>query len=319
MSESASHANDEGLDRLDLSLIQNRLTGKVFARGSLCESRIDISGAAIEGVVAELFVDDLRRRCQVVPDAELDLLTRLFLAGGGANGIAVLPSDDHPSKPLRPWQPFYELEMDAAQTYICRFLGGMLFRPVRGFPQLEPDDDVVVIGSQVSNLAARVLLGTANQQTPPFSVEQETWRTELHWNLCTPADAPLTEVQEFKGKRTSSGHVLCERDGSRSYAARRGPAGMRYLDDYLLVTSLPRGKRGNRRALIFSGLHGAGTRAVDLILREPPIGLLAEAAHRIAGASDFQMLLHVDTAPDGRGESLPKSIDLVDARALVVA
>ena len=134
MSESASHANDEGLDRLDLSLIQNRLTGKVFARGSLCESRIDISGAAIEGVVAELFVDDLRRRCQVVPDAELDLLTRLFLAGGGANGIAVLPSDDHPSKPLRPWQPFYELEMDAAQTYICRFLGGMLFRPVRGFP-----------------------------------------------------------------------------------------------------------------------------------------------------------------------------------------
>ena len=320
MTENANHVCGRGLDDLEgISLVRNRSVGKVFVRGSLDASRTYVSGAAIEAVVASDFIDDLKKRCQEVSATEQELLTRLFLVGGVANYTAVLPSDDHPGKPLRLWQPFYELEMDAAQTYICRFFGNTQFCPMSGFPELRPDDDVVVIGSQVSNLAARILLAKANQEEPVFSIERGGWHTELHWNLFTPVNAPLTEILEFRGHRESSGHVICERGSPVPYESRRDAGGTRYLDDYLLVTTLPRGKGRKQRALVFSGLHGAGTRAVDLILRRPPIDLLEKAARRIADAPYFQILLHIDTVADGRGESLPNNPELIGARALVAA
>ena len=319
MTENANHAYGRGLDDLEgISLVRNRSVGKVFVRGSLDASRTYVSGAAIEAVVASDFIDDLKKRCEEVSATEQELLAQLFLVGGGADYTAVLPSDDHPGKPLRLWQPFYELEMDATQTYVSRFFGNTQFCPVSGFPELRPDDDVVVIGSQVSNLAARILLGKANQEEPVFRIEHGGgWHTELHWNLFTPVNAPFTEILEFRGHRRSSGHVICERGSPVPYESKRDPAATRYLDDYLLVTNLPRGKGRKQRALVFSGLHGAGTRAVDLILRKPSIDLLEKAARKIADASYFQMLLHVDTVPDGRGESLPCNPELIGARALV--
>jgi hypothetical protein len=189
---------------------------------------------------------------------------------------------------------------------------------VSGFPSLHPRDDVVIIGSQVSNLAARVLLGRADQAAPVFHITHGGWRTELHWNLYTPADAPRTTIREFGGPRESVGHVIHARGNPVPYASERDAARTRYLDDYLLITALPRRAGGKQRALVFSGLHGAGARAIDLILREPPTDLLEEAARQIAGAPYFQILLHLETTPDAQGESFPCCPSLIAARALVV-
>ena len=71
--------------------------------------------------------------------------------------------------------------------------------------------------------------------------------------------------------------------------------------------------------LIFAGLHGAGNRAVNLILREPPTDLLEEAAQQIAGAPFYQILFRVGTIPDERGELLPCCLALMGARALGIA
>jgi hypothetical protein len=295
-----------------------RKTGKVFARASPDSGRTYVSGVAVEAVVAQLFIELLKKRCPEIPAAEQALLEQLLYVGGNDHYTALLPADDHPRRRLRSWQPFYELELDVAQTYASRFFRDTRFYRVNDYPRLRRDDDVVLIGSQVANASARALLGRADQGEPVFDIAHGGWRTQLHWNLHTPESAPLTTIAEFRGQRTSLAHVFCERGSASRYESERDPAGARYLDDYLLVTMLPRVKSGKQRALILSGLHGPGTRAIDLILREPPTALLKQAARQIGGAPYYQMLVHLDTTPDQRGECFPCRPELVEARPLII-
>jgi hypothetical protein len=298
--------------------IWSKLSKKVFLRASLDTLRTYVSGLAIEAVAPSVFVDGVRQRCQEISAHEQALLERLFFVGKNNNYTVILPAADHPGKRLRTWQCFYELEMDAAQTYASRFFRHTHFYPVKGFPRVRPTDDVVIIGSQVSNASARAFLGSVQQQTPVFHIAYSGWRTDLHWNLVTPEDAPLTTIREFRGHRASSAHVIFERGNPVPYASQRDPTQSRYLDDYLLVTVLPLSKGQSQRVLIFSGLHGPGNRAVDLILREPPVDLMEQAVRQIANAPFYQMMLRVQTIPDEKGESFPCSPELIEARALAV-
>jgi hypothetical protein len=169
----------------------------------------------------------------------------------------------------------------------------------------------------VANASVRALLGKADGEEPLFDIARGGWRTQLHWNLHTPESAPQTTIAEFRGQRTSLAHLFCER-GASCYASQRDPAGTRYLDDYLLVTMLPRVKGEPQRTLILAGLHGPGTRGIDRILREPPTGMLERAARQIGGAPYYQMLWHFETTPDRRGECFPCRPELVEARPLAV-
>jgi hypothetical protein len=301
-----------------LTGVSAKLSERVFMRSSLGTGRTYVSGLAIEAVVPEVFADNVKKRCQEVSPRAQALLEQLFFVGGDSNYTALLPACDHPGKRLRTWQCFYELEMDAAETYVSRFFGNTDFYPVKGFPRIRRDDDVVIIGSQVSNSSARALLGEVQQREPVFHIAHGEWRTDLHWNLVTPKSAPRTTIVEFRGRRESRAHVIYERDTLTPHASRVDPDKTRYLDDYLLVTTLPVTKGERQRVLIFSGLHGAGNRAVCLILREPPIDLLERAARQIAGAPFFQILLRVETVPDRRGESVPRDLELIGARPLTV-
>jgi hypothetical protein len=298
--------------------VRTRRTGKVFLRASLDTGRTYVSGIAVEAVVARLFIDDLKARCQDIPARERALLEQLFLGGETGRYIALLPADDHPARRLRSWQPFYELELDAAQTYASRFFCGTRFYRVNGFPRLRREDDAVLIGSQVANASTRALLGRADGEAPVFDVSHGGWRTQLHWNLHTPESAPMTTIAEFRGQRTSLAHVFCERSRAFCYESERDPAGTRYLDDYLLVTVLPRVKGEPQRTLILAGLHGPGTRGIGLILKEPSAGMLEEAVRQIDGAPYYQMLWHFETTPDRRGECFPCRPKLVEARPLTV-
>ncbi len=298
--------------------VGEKLSKKVFFRASLDTGRTYVSGRALEAVVPKYFVASLKKRCGRLAPREQELLDLLFFVGRNDNYTVVLPADDHPGKPLRTWRCFYELEMDAAETYVSRFFGDTSFYPVRNFPRVRRDDDVVVIGSQVSNSSTRAILGKAPLKDPLFRIGRDGWRTELHWNLVTPESTPLTTIRDFEGRRGSAAHAFCERGNPVPYQSRRDATQARYLDDYLLVTVLPRRKRERQRILVFSGLHGTGNRAVDLILREPPTDLLENAVQQIAGASYYQILIRVETVFNERGESLPCHPQLVGARPLVV-
>jgi hypothetical protein len=298
--------------------IPAKLSSKVFWRASRDTLRTYVCGPAIEAVLPSHFAESVKKRCKALSAHEHHLLEQLFYVGGNNNYTAMLPAADHPGKRLRAWQCFYELEMDAAQTYASRFFGHTGFYPVKGYPRVRPDDDIVIIGSQVSNASARAILGDVQWTDPVFRIAHGGWSTELHWNLVTPESAPLTTIVEFRGRRASAAHVIYGRGDRTAYASRVDPGGTRYVDDYLLITMLPVRKGRRQRVLIFSGLHGAGNRAVDLMLREPPADLFERAARQIAGAPYFQMMLRVETVPDARGESLPRQLELIEARALVV-
>jgi hypothetical protein len=253
-----------------------------------------------------------------LPASDQGLLEQLFLAATDDAYAALLPADDHPGRRLRSWQSFYELEGDAALTYASRFYADVEYQPVEGFPALSPEDALVIIGSQVANHWARLLLGRADGVQPVFQISHAGWHTELHWNLHTPESAPTITVADFKGPRVSVAHVIAERGTQTCYQSERDPTGIGYLDDYLLVTVLPRQRDSQQRATIFSGLHGPGSRAVDLILREPPTDLLQEAVHQTAGAAYFQMLMHFETTAGAQGEGFPCHPELVEARPLLV-
>ena len=126
------------------SQVRTRRTGKVFLRASLDVGRTYVSGIAVEAVVAQLFIDQLTVRCLDIPADAQALLEQLFLVGGKDRYTALLPADDHPGRRLRSWQPFYELELDAAQTYASRFFCGTRFHRVNGFPRLRRDDVRIV-------------------------------------------------------------------------------------------------------------------------------------------------------------------------------
>ncbi len=318
MSEKAKPVRRRQRDLELTSEICGELSGKVFLRSSLGTRRTYVSGLATEAVLLSDFAESVRKRCEKIAPREQALLEQLLFAGESDHYTALLPADAHPGKRLRTWQCFYELEMDAAQTYVSRFFPGTHFYPVRPFPRVRPDDDLVIIGSQVSNSATRAFLGPSQRKDPVFRIARRGWRTELSWNLVTPERAPLTAITEFGGRRDSYAHVIHERGNPVPYESRRDPSGTRYLDDYLLVTMLPRRKGRRQRVLIFSGLHGAGNRTLDLILREPPISLLEKAAGQIAGAPFYQMMLCVQTVPDERGESFPCCPELIEARPLVL-
>lgn len=298
--------------------ICDKVSRKVFLRASLDTHKTYVSGRAIEAILPSVWAESVRQRCGEIGGRERELLERLFFVGRHNNYTSVLPADDHPGTRLRSWQCFYELEMDAAQTYASRFFGDTCFCPVRGFPQVQPGDDVVIIGSQVANSSTRALLGGTRRRDPAFLIAHDGWRTELHWNLVTPENAPFTTITDFRGLRKSFAHAIYERGRASPYESLIHPTEARYLDDYLLVTALPIEKGSKPRVLVLSGLHGAGSRAVDLILREPPRDLLEKAVHQTAGSEYFQLLIHVETTPDRRGELMPSHPELVEARALVV-
>jgi hypothetical protein len=306
--------DDSGL----ASEICSRVSRKVFLRASLETGTTYVSGRAIEAVLPSVWAEGVRQRCGEIAAHQQALLERLFFVGGNNNYTSVLPADDHPGGRLRRWQCFYELEMDAAQTYASRFFGDTRFCPVKEFPEVQPGDDVVIIGSQVANSSARALLGGTRRRDPAFLIAHSGWRTELHWNLVTPENAPSTTITDFRGRRKSLAHAIYERGRAQPYESLIHPAEGRYLDDYLLVTALPVHREGKPRVLVLSGLHGAGSRAVDLILREPPTALLESAAHQLADAEHFQLLIHVETAPNRRGELMPFHPELVEARVLIV-
>ena len=295
----------------------SELLSKVFLRASRSALKTYVAGPALDAVLTDVFAQGVRSRCRPLLDGEQRLLEDLFLLDRDGYTV-VLPSDDHPARPLRAWQAFYELELDAAQTYASRFFSMTQFVRAYCFPQVDPQDEVVVIGSQVANASARAILGEGEREEPLLRIVHGGWRAELHWNLVTPVGSLPTRVTDFAGPRRSLAHVIHERGHATPYASRTDAAGIHYLDDYLLVTCLPRRKDLSQRMLIFAGLHGPGTRALDLILREPPVDELARAARTLAGARHYQMLLHVDTTLDSRGEAFPVNPTLVDARALIV-
>ena len=90
-------------------------------------------------------------------EADFQLLKRLF-ATGSSHSVSLSPARNHPFRPLKDNEPAYPIEAECCAAYINAFYKQYSIREVNGFPNVRPDDSVVIFGSQASNISARAIL-----------------------------------------------------------------------------------------------------------------------------------------------------------------
>lgn len=266
-------------------------------------------------------LESIRHDLQELEKEETSLLEALFLPMDMLPWIAAVPASAHPFHPLGKDETWYQIEFEAAQAYSARFTPPIAsVRTVSGFPHVRPADSLVLFGSQVSNVAARRILGKPWELPRLEAVgEKRDWKAGLHWNIYTPQDAPIRTIIEYGKLWKSKGHQVVARGGEvfqSSYDKME-----HQLDDFLLVTRLPRYWRGlNEKAMviIFAGLHGGGTRASRSLLLDPPMDELRKMIRKIGYVPFYQALFYVECISDKVGEVQPKKIALIDAKALEI-
>jgi hypothetical protein len=304
------HPPSEIVDAAD-----RELTKQGRSRRSVLRFLLTAAGTGVAFVAGvEGTLQFLKRIGVYDPDADQRLLQRLFGVGIGQTG-ALIPAANHPFKPpdRAPWYP---IEGDCCAAYRQRFLNDLRLTTVNGYPRIKPDDNIVVFGSQVSNLMTRGILGNPWRDKARLSINGQGWRTSLRWNLHSPSDAALIERKQFGSLWVSKNHsfVGSEGDVYRSSAPRGD-----LEDDYLLVTSLPRQNRGSQRSIIFAAGHGPGQKAASTILATPPIKELEKVEKQIGGEPYYQALFYIPLRKDDTGEFCPKDVQLVKASKLEVA
>jgi hypothetical protein len=250
------------------------------------------------------------------PDVDPEILHALFGAAPAPSG-AIIPSGDHPFDIPPPGKTWYPIEEACSVTYQMRFAADAVLRRVAGRPRLRPQDSVIAFGSQVSNLYVRDILGNPWQDQPVFHVAGPGWSTDLHWNLHSPPDAPTASRRQYGNIWITVEHEIVSGSGA-VYQVNYEDGVAR--NDYLLITSLPRGAAENpQRSLIFGGIHGAGTLSAQRLLHEPPARLLQDIFTHVGGARHYQALIRVAVRTDDSNEAKPGAIDLIDARPLELA
>jgi hypothetical protein len=283
-----------------------RLLGQAVVSQAAAWFKIDKILETIEGG---------RRRYE---EEDMSLLESLFLPLDISPWISAVPAADHPFQPLSKGELWYQIEGEAAGAYAETFVWPKAsVRFNSKFASIKPSDSLVLFGSQVSNVLVRNILGDPWQR-PSFEAlgERNDWKAQLHWNIYTPQDAPIREIIEYGIPWKSQGHQLIRQVG-KPYESYYGQEGQ--LDDYLLVTRLPRYWRDpNKKAMviIFAGLHGAGTRASQELLLRPPINELQKVHKKVGSTPFYQALFYVKCVTNDLGEVWPKKITFVDARPI---
>lgn len=256
------------------------------------------------------------RKARDLLDEENNMVSSLF-GPAPEHWVSIVPAAHHPFQPLEKGQSWYPIENELAQTYSQRFFSPQVkFRITPDFPEVQDDDGIVLLGSQVSNVNTRQILGSPWEEEPIFDVPVcpgMQWKTRLRWNLRTPLlDVPtVRRVQYGKGWKTED-HRICDRKSDKVEFKSYYPSPSIQKDDYLLVTALPRYKAGKQMILILAGLHGPGTRTAGHILTYPPMGELQKVRERTHDAPYYQALFHVSLTPDITGELRPREVSPAD-------
>jgi hypothetical protein len=262
------------------------------------------------------FFDDRNRQAEETDQA---LMQRLL--GTRTSPIALMPAQHHPFKSLRDIDDLYPMEAECCRAYIDRFTitNPYIERRVNGFLDLQDEYNVILFGSQVSNLATREILGN------PYGVVD---RVEYHdrnggivgtiplrWNLREDENSPIRTRLQYGGDWQYHDYVLHD-FRSKGDIQLDDPNS----EDLLLITALPRYRVGDTRRICLFGLHAAGTLASSKLLLQPPIDALRVISNEIRNKLAYQAYqalfrVSVDRNPQ-TGELQPASLTLKDVQNL---
>lgn len=239
-----------------------------------------------------------------------------FFGPRRAQSVALVPAANFPFRPPETPSGFYPTEMEVCNAYGQSFLKDITgVRRVRDFPQIRQDDHLVLAGAQVSNLVTRTLLGNPWLQ-PKFHVSGSTWTTELAWNISVDGNA-RHERRQFGERWLDFNEIVLGSDGT--VYSPRFVRGM-LVEEYLLVTVLPRSSAGDQRIVVFAGLYSPATTASSSLLLKPQAELLSVLDRNIdiVNYPYYQALFKVQVTADPDNTWRATKISYVDSNRLQI-
>lgn len=244
------------------------------------------------------------------------VLDGLFGARESNPETGVFPATHHPFQPLPEGKHAYDIELQCAHSYLNCFYPSYIITEEKDLKSIKNTSNVVAFGSQVSNVVTRTLMGNpfvnssdVVKEIPLFEKDEKTPKrfVRLRWNLFSDQNAPDQFRRQYDAIWKYKPQIICDFD-------KKNPIYPKNDDDHdiLFVTSMPRNLTTNARTIVFSGLHGPGTKAANLILNSPPLEELEKLNDIIGNNPHYQALFDVEKTPLGE----PLRIKLRDAQAL---
>jgi len=303
------------VDRQDITLRKKGWTRRALIRRSVKAVCLIFAGAGTYASIKSC----LDRIWEKDNEADFLLLKRLF-GGGASPSESLSPARNHPFRPLKANEPAYPIEAECCAAYIDAFYKQYSIRKVNGFPQIRPDDSVVIFGSQVSNFSTRAILGNPFSSSVTSYLEMKGIRNRLRiplrWNLYMPVDAPVEYRRQYGVDWKFRSYVLKDFRCKSSIFSRKKAGEVE--TDYLLITVLPRYEVGPQKLVIFGGIHGPGTHAAAKIFRQPPMSELCKLEKVLSKAPYYQALFEVSVIKNEKQELEPDKITFLEAEVLQI-
>jgi hypothetical protein len=232
-----------------------------------------------------------------------------------------------------PWGPpnrqFSGSGNAVAAAYYLAFRSGKDRQIVQPVIDVHDDDAPVLIASHLVSEPAARYFGDPKSPRPIHEARYRgsggEFRANLRWAIYTPEDAKIASRRElFQGApmiRTEPIHNLADLDNPKlpqPLFAHQGDIDYQ-LDDYLLITVLPRDSRFDRRMISLAGLHKPGTLAAERFLSDPNLALkILTAIHeKVDGLPYYQALIGVKVDHTA-GVPRPTDLELKGAEAIKV-
>jgi len=200
-------------------------------------------------------------------------------------------------------------------------------RVVRSAVDVHDDDAPVIIASHLVSEPAARYFGNPKSLHPNHEVRYHDsgggFKASLRWAIYTPEHAKVVSKRElFEGSpmiRKEPVHSLSDLDNPKLRQPtfnRQGEIDYQ-VDDYLLITVLPRDSRFDRRMISLAGLHKPGTLAAEEFLNSPDLALriLKEIHEKIEGAPYYQALIALKV-DHSLGSPRPSHLELRGAQVV---
>jgi hypothetical protein len=230
---------------------------------------------------------------------------------------------------------WYPLEVACCAAYAKRFQPpeGVSLQH-SGLLQLMPDENVILFGSQVSNVVTRLIFGNPFMGAERFDVPvkcaalhrrgivEDRWKARVRWNLHSRGSDTIERTQ-FGDRWVTRDHYIADDHTHQTFTPVSGADGVK-INDYLLLTRLPRRRSCRGPTItIFAGVHGAGTLASLKLLGDAPLSELEKVRDAVRGQRFYQALFEAKVGAakvpwSSTHEQVAQSIRCLDASPIII-
>jgi hypothetical protein len=259
-------------------------------------------------------VDRLLERHATAHRPKVSDRAHLFFLPSGHQFSCVV-ADDAPNLPT-------ETKIGVVSTYrneehVVRYLQDLLSHSehIEVLPQAYPvpsDHSLICVGSSIAHKFVRAVLGHPDG---PLSFEYvpqgqgKRFKVPLRYSITKNPDVRVWRIQNGVPRWTDQ-HVIVRSDKAAIWP-RHKPSSLELISDLLLVTKCPLETAGDDRdVIIYGGLHGPATRAVDMLFGNLSKDDLDFLEARVKGSPYYQAVFEITSLKMDNDTTKPQGIRL---------